>query len=151
MGLGFLWGSFHLFCKLRIFWICIYAHVEWEGQSLNNEKDFINITMKRWNCIALLILVAHFEINLLVWAFCGIPKEKHNCFIMILIRVLLVAFAAYYSNSYYEEFYVTLWEYWKESNSVSQFWWLFLPPEPKKQTNKIKLGNCIFLDLFKNS
>lgn len=104
--------------------------------------------MKRWNCIALLILVAHFEINLLVWAFCGIPKEKHNCFIMILIRVLLVAVAAYYSNSYYEEFYVTLWEYWKESNSVSQFWWLFLPPEPKKQTNKIKLGNCIFFGSF---
>ena len=93
----------------------------------------INITVKRQNCTALLILVAPFEINfLLVWAFFATPKGRHSCFIRILMRrVLMVPFAAYYSNCYNEEFYILVWEYWKESNSVSQFWWHFISPELK--------------------
>ena len=95
-------------------------------------RNIDKITIKRQSCRALLILVSHFKINFLVRAFCAVPKGRHNCFIRILMRrVLIVSFAAHYNNCYSDEFYILLMGILKREQFRWHFCWHFISPKLK--------------------
>lgn len=125
MGLCFL-GNFHLLCKLRIFLFSLYVHVEWEGtvfimrkiHKYHSEKvelhNFTHFGGSFGNTLISLSILWH-------------PKRKTQLLHYDFNKKSSVGSICCTLYSYNEEFYVTLWEYWKQSNSVSQFWGLFFP------------------------